>query len=252
MTRTNPLGDLCAMVIMAKASIPGACKTRLVPPLTVDEAALVNTRFLQDIGGHIDAAGREAPIQGYATCTPLGSDAFFRSVLPAGFSLVHPPVDGLAFALSFVSRTLLEAGYRSVCMVNSDSPNLPTAYLVEAAMRLRDAADGLVLGPATDGGYYLIGMNRWHARLFEDIAWSTASVAEQTMARAGEVGLEVTTLPPWYDVDDRETLEQLAAEILDAGGDAGATAPHAAALLRDLRAAGRVAGPARSTAGARS
>jgi rSAM/selenodomain-associated transferase 1 len=229
----------CAMVIMAKASIPGACKTRLVPPLTLDEAATVNTRFLQDVAGKIGEASRAVPIEGYATCTPAGSDAFFQTVLPPAFKLVHPPVLGLGLALAYSSRTLLEAGYGAVCLLNSDSPDLPAEVLVEAAQTLSGGANRLVLGPADDGGYYLIGMNRWHARLFEDIAWSTEVVATQTVERAREVGLQVHMLRPWHDIDDLEALEGLATQLLDAGG--AAAAPRAAAVLRELRAAGRIA-----------
>ncbi len=228
----------CAMVIMSKASIPGACKTRLVPPLAPREAADLNTAFLRDVADKISAAARTWPIQGYATCTPAGSETFFNTALPRSFGLVHPPLAGLAHALAHSSRTLLEEGYRSVCLVNSDSPDLPPEILLEAARTLDDGLDRVVLGPADDGGYYLIGMNRWHARLFEDIAWSTNVVCAQTRERAREVGLHVHTLPPWHDVDDLDMLEWLAARLLDQGHRA--TAPRAATALQALREAGRI------------
>ncbi len=229
----------CATVIMAKASVPGACKTRLVPPLTPLEAANVNTCFLQDVADKIVAASALAEIDGYATCTPVGADAFFRAVLPASFGLVHPPTDGLAFALSYAARVLLEQGYGAVCLVNSDSPDLPVEVLVEAARALSKHDGRLVLGPAEDGGYYLIGMSCWHARYFEDIAWSTEVVAEQTIERARELGTVVQLLRTWHDIDDLPMLEQLA-RALDGPGDAAACAPRASALLRELRAAGRI------------
>jgi glycosyltransferase A (GT-A) superfamily protein (DUF2064 family) len=87
-------------------------------------------------------------------------------------------------------------------VLNSDSPTLPTALLVETAEVLARPGDRAVLGPSTDGGYYLLGLKYAHARMFEDITWSTEQVAEQTLARARELGLDVHTLPACYDVDD--------------------------------------------------
>ena len=87
-------------------------------------------------------------------------------------------------------------------MLNSDSPTLPTALLSETAEALARPGDRAVLGPSSDGGYYLLGLKTAHRRLFEDIAWSTERVAEQTLERAREIGLEVYRLPVWYDVDD--------------------------------------------------
>ena len=72
-----------------------------------------------------------------------------------------------------------------------------------------------MLGPAEDGGYYLIGLKRAHARLFEEIAWSTPAVFAQTVERAREIGLDPAVLPGWYDVDDLESLRRLDAELFE-------------------------------------
>jgi uncharacterized protein len=98
-------------------------------------------------------------------------------------------------------------------VLNSDSPTLPTAFLVEAAEALARPGDRAVLGPSSDGGYYLLGLKTSHRRLFEDIAWSTERVAEQTLQRAAEIGLEVYRLPAWYDVDDVGSLRRLQSEL---------------------------------------
>jgi glycosyltransferase A (GT-A) superfamily protein (DUF2064 family) len=98
-------------------------------------------------------------------------------------------------------------------VLNSDSPTLPISLLVEAAQMLARPGDRAVLGPSSDGGYYLLGLKRAHKRMFEDIAWSTEKVAEQTLARAREINLEVHMLPVWYDVDDVESLRTLHAEL---------------------------------------
>ena len=111
-------------------------------------------------------------------------------------------------------QSLLDLGYGAACVLNSDSPTLPTAVLLAAVEALRPEGDRVVLGPTTDGGYYLLGVKRTHRRLFEDIAWSTSRVAEQTLQRAAELGLETVLLPPWYDVDDAAALRLLTDETL--------------------------------------
>ena len=70
-----------------------------------------------------------------------------------------------------------------------------------------------VLGPSSDGGYYLLGLKTAHRRMFEDIAWSTERVAAQTLERAREIKLDIHMLPVWYDVDDVEGLRRLAGEV---------------------------------------
>lgn len=230
---------VCAIAIMAKESAPGRVKTRLCPPLAAEESAELNTAFLRDISANIARAAERAAIQGYAAYHPPGSEPFFHDVLPAGFKLYWPPEAGIGRALLHSARALLADGYAAMCLVNSDSPNLPTDYLVQAAELLDRPGDRVVLGPSDDGGYYLIGLKAFHARLFEDVDWSTERVTGQTLERAAEIGLPVEMLPAWYDVDDGAMLARLAADLLDPPG-AGSDAPHARAFVRRLRAEGRV------------
>jgi rSAM/selenodomain-associated transferase 1 len=227
---------------MAKAPFVGNAKTRLAPPLTPVEAAALSRCFIRDIADNILAASRAAPIHCHVAYSPPGSEPVFRALLPDAIGLLTPRRIGLGHSLADAARDLLAAGYGSVCLVNSDSPTLPTAFLVEAARVLRAPGDRMVLGPAEDGGYYCIGLKRPHPRLFEEIAWSTPSVFAQTCDRASEIGLEWVVLPIWYDVDDAVSLRRLAAELL--GNDRRETectpyaAPHTAAFLRGLRDGG--------------
>jgi rSAM/selenodomain-associated transferase 1 len=211
-------GELCAVAIMAKASIAGTVKTRLVPPLSAEEAAELSSCFLADIAANIAAAATRAPIQGFAAYHPRGSERFFADLLPDGFKLLPPKEPTIGRSLVHATRDLLAAGYPSVCLVNADSPTLPTALLIEAVRRLQQPGDRVVLGPAADGGYYLIGLKCFHQRLFEAIDWSTERVYRQTITRAAEIGLPVATLPEWYDVDDETTLAVLARELLSGPG----------------------------------
>jgi uncharacterized protein len=222
---------VCAVAIMAKASVAGTVKTRLVPPLTLEEAALFNTCCLADVAANVAGAAVQAPIQGFIAYDPLGSERFFQDVLADGFKLLppktprRPPADGgrsggtLGRSLLHAARDLLSAGYVSVCLVNADSPTLPTDLLVRAVRSLAEPGERVVLGPAADGGYYLIGLKRLHPRLFEAIDWSTDRVYRQTVTRADEIGLPVFSLPIWYDVDDASTFAILVQELL-AGSEA--------------------------------
>jgi rSAM/selenodomain-associated transferase 1 len=204
-----------AIAVMAKASIVGTTKTRLVPPLTEVEAATLNTVFLQDAADNVLSAAARAAVSGWMAYAPAGSEPFFRSHLPESIGLLETVAPTLGGCLCQAAGRLLGVGDRAVCLINSDSPTLPAAYLIAAATALGAPGDRVVLGPSTDGGYYLIGMKRPHAGLFEGIAGSTKHVFAQTRARAQVLGLAVFELPTCYDVDDRETLQTLIGEVLD-------------------------------------
>jgi uncharacterized protein len=253
----------CGIAFMAKASAPGRAKTRLVPPLTFDQAADLNTAFLQDVAANLVAAGeqaratRDAAIVGYAAYGPPGSSDFFRRILPASIGLIEAWLPNFGDCLFHTIRELLRHGHHSAVVLNSDSPTLPTALLVETAEMLAQPGDRAVLGPSTDGGYYLLGLKHAHARMFADVAWSTELVAEQTLARAREIGLDVHLLPAWYDVDDVDALKRLDAELRGTDLEMQSSqrprhAAHTARLMRQLtreRDFGRA--PARVFAGGR-
>ena len=184
---------------MAKASAPGRAKTRLVPPLTFDEAAALNTAFLQDVADNVLLASRHsaphAGIAGYAAYGPPGSEEFFRRTLPASIGLIEAWLPNFGDCLFHTIQEIFARGHTAAVVLNSDSPTLPTALLVETAEALARPGDRAVLGPSSDGGYYLLGLKTAHRRMFEDIAWSTERVAGQTLERAREIGLEVHQLP---------------------------------------------------------
>jgi uncharacterized protein len=203
----------CGIAIMAKASAPGRTKTRLVPPLTFDQSASLNTAFLQDIAGNLLVAGRYASIAGYAAFAPAGSEGFFQAILPPAIGLIDACLPTFGECLLHTIGQVHARGHKSAVVLNSDSPTLPTALLIETAEALARPGERAVLGPATDGGYYLLGLKTAHRRLFEDIAWSTERVFEQTLERARELTLDVHTLPVWYDVDDVEGLRRLQRDV---------------------------------------
>jgi rSAM/selenodomain-associated transferase 1 len=209
----------CGIAFMAKASAPGRAKTRLVPPLTFEEAAGLNTAFLQDVADNVLLAARdcdrECGIAGYAAYGPPGSEDFFHRTLPGAIGLIEAWRPNFGDCLLHTIEEIFAREHASAVVLNSDSPTLPTAFLVETAAALARPGDRAVLGPSSDGGYYLLGLKAAHRHMFENIAWSTEQVAKQTLERAREIGLDVHRLPVWYDVDDIDGLRRLHAELSD-------------------------------------
>ena len=230
----------CAIAVMAKAPQPGRCKTRLIPPLSPEQAAALSGAFLRDITENLALASRASPIQGFIAYAPAGLEPLFDGHLAAGTRLVLadgepvtvPGVAGFGRSLLHAVQALLGQGYPAVCLLNSDSPTLPTECLSRAAALLAAPGDRAVLGPADDGGYYLLGMKTEHPELFADITWSTDRVADQTRERARSIGLELVELPTWYDVDEASALQRLHAELDAPAG--GYAAPATAACLARL------------------
>jgi hypothetical protein len=236
---------------MAKAPEAGRSKTRLCPPLLPEQAAALSAAFLRDTTENMAAAARSAPITAYAAYAPSGTEALIQAHIAEGTTLLladgRPPmpdgVQGFGRCLLHAMRDMLARGHEAACVLSSDSPTIPTARLVQAAEILRAPGERAVLGPADDGGYYLLGLKASHAALFTDIAWSTASVADQTRERARGIGLPLTELETWYDVDDVASLGTLLGETR--GYAAPATIKIVDRLnLRGLVAANRLRGAA--------
>lgn len=201
-----------ALSIICKTPIQGGSKTRLSPPLRPEECAAISSCFIRDLSATIESLVDEGDAVGHAVYTPAGSEAMLRPLLPDTFKLTLQREGDLGARLSNATKDLLEAGYAGVVLINSDSPTLPRQILRKALNAVR-AGDNVVLSPAFDGGYTLIGLSRPHQRLFEDIPWSTPEVYSRTIERATELRLPVVNVPGWYDVDDARTLSMLIDEI---------------------------------------
>jgi hypothetical protein len=238
--------DLCALAVMTKAPQAGRVKTRLVPPLTPEEAAELNKCFLRDTAAAISSACSRCPACppkprrrragdaskmqlehaaashseavkaacGIAVYTPVGAESAYNDILPVDFSLLPQRGDRFGERLYLAVEDLLKCGFASVCLIDSDSPTVPAKNFAEAVELLNARGDRVVLGPSDDGGYYLIGVKKPHQHLFEQIDWSTDRVLNQTIQRATEIGLEVKLLPAGYDVDDGASLCRLSNELL--------------------------------------
>jgi len=211
------LNKICALAVMTKAPRAGQVKTRLVPPLTLDEAAQLNICFLRDTAAAITKTSR-AKARGVGVYTPLGAEFTYAEILPADFDLLVQRGDNFGERLTNAAQDLFQIGFESVCLIDSDSPTVSAESYAEAVDLLSINGDRVVLGPSDDGGYYLIGMKVFHRELFSEIDWSTERVFRQTEARAAALGLETKLLPSCYDVDERAALHRLCEDLL--GGQA--------------------------------
>lgn len=231
----------CALGIMTKAPQPGNVKTRLVPPLTLEEAAELNACFLRDVSTAMARGctmGDQPSVNGLRALglgiyTPIGAESVYASILPREFLLMPQRGDSFGERLIVATEDLFTLGFASVCLINSDSPTVPASSFAEAVSELARPGDRIVLGPSDDGGYYLIGLKQVHRRLFEEIDWSTERVLEQTKQRANELGLGVHELPAGFDVDDRVTLMRLCRELLGANASSD-VAPNTRRFLSKI------------------
>ena len=171
---------------------------------------------------------------------PAGTEAELRALLPGGFGLVLQGGGDLGARLDKGIRDLIAAGHAGAILINSDSPTLPRAIL-EAAVEAVHSGDNVVLSPALDGGYTLIGLSKPHPHLFAGIPWSTDVVYELTFQRAREIDLPLIALDGWYDVDDGASYAMLERELDGIrppfANEPSQDAPKTRAFVRRRRAA---------------
>lgn len=213
--RVEARGALCALAVMAKAPRAGKVKTRLAPPLTLEQSAALNICFLRDTTENIASVVANGNAAGLICYTPVGDEEAFDGLLPQSFALISQRGEDFGERLLHAATDILACGFGSVCLIDSDSPTLPTLALQQALDELQREGDRVVLGPSHDGGYYLIGLKRAHPQPFQNITWSTESVYRETVQQVQDAHLELVELPKWYDVDDAVTLAVLEAEVIE-------------------------------------
>ena len=201
-----------AVAMVCKTPVAGQSKTRLSPPLSLHDCALLSACFIRDVASTIQSLCANGDVTGYAVYTPEGSEPSLRKLLPATFQLLPQGAGDLGERLTKATADLLGAGHAGAVLVNSDGPTLPLAILRDAVAAVR-AGDNVVLSRALDGGYTLIGLSKPHPELFTGIPWSTGEVYRTTVERAREIALPIINVPAWYDIDDVPSLRMLQAEL---------------------------------------
>lgn len=190
------------LIVMAKRPFPGRTKTRLTPPLSPAAAAQLYECLLQDTLNSVRSVPNTQPAIAFS---PAAEKPYFQALAP-DFLLLPQVGETLSQRLDNVLSSCLQNGYAQVAAINSDSPALPANYLAQAFTELNDVTTELVLGPVSDGGYYLIGWKRPLSSTVLEVQMSTPTVLEDTLAVAGRLKLRSTLLPTWHDIDDIEDL----------------------------------------------
>jgi rSAM/selenodomain-associated transferase 1 len=186
--------ELNELLVFAKAPRAGSVKTRLAETIGAEQACRAYRRLLSEV------ISRVTPIRNVTLCySPADATDELRHFVPAHWTFRAQQGRDLgerlqnALALSFAS------GAKRVVVIGSDCPEICTGDIEKAWSELH--VNDVVFGPATDGGYWLIGLNKVYPELFEDVAWGSASVLEQSVTRAKMLGLKIAMLRPLCDVD---------------------------------------------------
>jgi len=200
-------------IVFAKAPRPGLVKTRLSPPLSLDQSAELYEQMLADV---LEASGRfarEFDLEPVLAFHPPGAANELIQFAPPGFRLQVQRGFGLAERMANAFAEGAAAGARWVLLRGSDSPALGQAH-VETAVRRLEAGDDLVLTPDMGGGYAMVGLREPCAELF-DVPMSTHEMLGLTLDIANRLGLKRSTTAPVCDLDtaaDLATLDSLSEE----------------------------------------
>ncbi|HLW02861.1 MAG TPA: TIGR04282 family arsenosugar biosynthesis glycosyltransferase [Ktedonobacterales bacterium] len=225
-----------ALFIMSRLPLVGQTKTRLGATIGNETATSLYQAFLRDLGERFTlAAGRDGyDLFWYYTAPDGRDDAAFAAQVPAGGALLRQEGADFAARLWHGFQAFGARGYERVVVIGSDSPHLPAAWVAQAFAAL--TVHDVVVGPAQDGGYYLLGQRVRGAPvdLFSGITMSTATVCAETLARAEAAGLSVALTPATFDVDESDDLDQLRLALRDAPSALADAAPATQAFLDAL------------------
>jgi rSAM/selenodomain-associated transferase 1 len=206
------------LLIFAKQPKAGETKTRLCPPFTPEEAAQIYEAMLQDL---LTLTTKVGTTERWLCYVPSATAADYFKTLAPNIRCLPQHGEGLGARLINAFASAFAAGATSAVIIGTDSPDLPTAYIDQAFNLLETTAVDVVFGPATDGGYYLVGARMVWPEIFTGIPWSTAEVLPASLNIAAATGISTALLPEWYDIDTLHDLRQLVA-----------SAKHSAPLTR--------------------
>jgi hypothetical protein len=224
-----------AIIVMVKAPRAGATKTRLTPILSEADAASLAACFAQDALANARRAVRDVIV----AYTPADGRRILQSLLPHDLLWVEQQGANLGVRLEAAVGRAAALGFSPLIVTGTDSPTLPPSFIETALSSLERGEVDLVLGPTEDGGYYLVGLRRPIPYIFQNIAWSTPLVYQQTADNAARLGLRLQKLPRWYDVDTPADLLRLRDELYaDQESQERAEATYRWLLAHELRPPG--------------
>lgn len=187
--------EVLTLGILAKQPSAGLVKTRLATETNPSWAAQVAEAFLLDVLDRV----ANYPARRVLAYSPTSAESYFAGIARERFRLC-PQEDGdLGKRMAAFFQSQFQQGAERVVLLGTDSPTLPLAFIDDAFDRLADA--DVVLGPAADGGYYLIGCAHAVPPIFDGIAWGTPNVLAETIASIADSRISMALLPIWNDID---------------------------------------------------
>jgi rSAM/selenodomain-associated transferase 1 len=197
------------IILFAKAPQPGLAKTRLIPALGAERAAALARRMLETTLKRALGA-QVGPVE--LRVTPAISDSSWRDIpIPDGVEISAQGEGDLGARLARATQSGLELT-PAVMLIGCDCPDLDSTALRQAAQTLQGV--DVVIHPTADGGYALLGLRRFHPRLFDDIPWSTNSVAHRTIQEVSVLQWSLHVAAMFNDIDEPADLGRLPAEWL--------------------------------------
>jgi rSAM/selenodomain-associated transferase 1 len=187
------------LVVMTKAPVPGKVKTRLTPPLSHDDAAMLYKHFLQD---RIEQMLLLDDVDKAIAYTPESAEPLFKAYATNQYAIFPQQGRNLGERMHCIFVEKFKEGYDSVVIVGCDSPDLPASIVLNAFGILEAETVDMVIGPAHDGGYYLIGLKSAYPDLFAGIDWGKNTVLSDTLKKATDLKIRLELLQFWSDVDE--------------------------------------------------
>ena len=190
------------LIVFAREPVPGLVKTRLATALGNQAAADLYEIMLQDV------------LNGCRKLDVIDTVVFWECADERVPHLAEKyrcssrrQISGeLGQRMQEAFEEMFAEGCDICCIIGSDAPDLPLSYILEAYRLLEEERTDVVFGPASDGGYYLLGLCRMVPQLFSNVPWSSATVLEASLAAARHSGSTTALLPEWQDIDTVEDL----------------------------------------------
>jgi hypothetical protein len=193
-----------ALIIFSKEPKPARVKTRMIPPLSPEAAAELSLCFIRDA---LKAALKVKEVERYLFFAPERARAFYEEIAPRGFNLIPQQGENLTERCAHSIIEAFERGHTQMVQMGTDTPQTAPED-IEAAFAVLDDHD-MGIGPARDGGYYLLSLAQPAVGIYDKVVMGRETVFDEMMANAARLGLSVRTLPEWTDADTYEDLLSL-------------------------------------------
>ena len=191
-----------AVILFARDPILGQVKTRLRPSFDDETILKLYICFVED---SLEKIRQVDNVKCFVGVSPDNHSGLFKGIESFGMSLFVQRGKDLGEKMRQAFADRFAEGYNKVVIIGSDSPSLPVSYINKALASDKD----LVLGPSTDGGYYLIAMSGKLSEVFSGVAWGTENVLDETLKKIKGTSVSFELLPIWYDVDSPDDLKFL-------------------------------------------